>query len=554
MTKKVLAIALVLLSLTSVSTFHSDQAVDPRLSDGGVQPSATAHPASAPPVHPQPISPAQTGGTHEVTLATVRAALPALEQLAQATVDKTDVPGLAIAVVYQDEVVYLKGFGVRAAGTPEHVDPDTIFQLASMSKPLASTVVAGLVGDGVLSWDSHITDLDPSFQMYDPWVTREVTVRDFFAHRSGLPGTAGDDLESVGYDRNEILHRLRYLKPASSFRSQYAYSNFGLTEGAIAAARATGKPWEDVAADRLYHPLGMLSTSSRFADYAAAQNRALLHVRVNGTWLPKFTRQPDAQSPAGGVSSSARDLAQWMRLQLAGGTFNGQQLIAADALAETHVPQMVKGTNPVTGAPSFYGLGWSVDYDDQGRVFWNHAGAFSRGARTAVSLLPAEELGIVVLTNAFPTGVPDGIAASFYDLVLQGQLTQDWVAFWNNLFDQLAASFGAGAAAYAQPPAHVAPALPSSAYVGTYTNDYVGTIEISEQDGGLTLQLGPANTTFPLKHWNRDMFLYEPDAELPGVVSGVTFGIGADQQAQQVVLENFNNDEQGTFTRVRAKP
>ena len=484
----------------------------------------------------------------------VRAALPALEQLAQAAVDKTAVPGLAIAVVYQDMVVYLKGFGVRAAGTHEPVDPDTIFQLASMSKPFASTVVAGLVGDGVLSWDSRITDLDPSFQLYDPWVTREVTVRDFFAHRSGLPGTAGDDLESVGYDRNEILRRLRYLKPVTSFRSHYAYSNFGLTAGASAAARTIGKSWEDVAAARLYHPLGMMSTSSRFADYAAATNRALLHVRVDGTWVPKFTRQPDAQSPAGGVSSTARDVAQWMRLQLAGGTFNGQQLIAAEALAETHVPQMVRGTNPVTGGPGFYGLGWDVDYDDQGRVFWHHAGAFSLGARTEVSLLPAEDLGIVVLANAFPTGVPDGIAASFYDLVLHGHLTRDWIAFWNTLYDQFAASFSAGAAAYAQPPSPVAPALPSAAYVGTYTSDYVGTIEISDQDGALTLQLGPAHKTFPIRHWDRDMFLYEPDAELPGVVSGVTFGIGAAHHAQQVVLENFNNDEQGTFTRVRAKP
>jgi CubicO group peptidase (beta-lactamase class C family) len=465
-------------------------------------------------------------------------------------VAKTGVPGMAIAVVYKDAVIYLKGFGVRAAGKPELVDPDTVFQLASMSKPMAATVVAALVSDGLVRWDDRVIDHDPEFQLSDPWVTREVTIRDLFAHRSGLPGTAGNDLESVGYDRHEILRRLRYLKLASSLRSQYAYSNFGLTEGAIAAARATGKSWEDVAAEKLYQPLGMTSTSSRFADYTAAKNRALIHVRVNSKWVPKFTRDADAQSPAGGVSSTARDLAAWMRLELADGKFNGKQLIAAEALAQTHVPQIVQGANQ----PSFYGLGWSVDYDDQGRVFWNHAGAFSLGARTKVSLLRAEGLGIVVLANAFPTGVPDGIAASFYDLVLHGTLTRDWIAFWNTRYAALVASLSAGAAAYAKPPAHVSPALPSIAYVGTYTNDYAGNIEISEKDGALMLQLGPGKKTFPLKHWARDVFLYEPDAELPGVWSGVTFGIGADQKAQQVVLENFSNDNQGLFTRVSVKP
>jgi CubicO group peptidase (beta-lactamase class C family) len=193
-------------------------------------------------------------------------------------------------------------------------------------------VLASLAAEKMITWDDRIIDLDPGFQMYDPWVPRNVTLRDMFAHRSGLPEFAGHLLEDMGYNRAEILRRLRYEKPGSSFRSHYAYTNFGLTEAAVAAARAAGKPWKELAAERLYKPLGMTSTSSRFDDFAAAKNRVRLHVLIDGKWVAKYTRNADAQSPAGGVSSTARDLAQWMRLQLGKGMFEGKRLIDVEAL------------------------------------------------------------------------------------------------------------------------------------------------------------------------------------------------------------------------------
>jgi CubicO group peptidase (beta-lactamase class C family) len=165
----------------------------------------------------------------------VVAAIPRLEELANKAVANGEVPGLAIAVVYKDEVVYLGGFGVREAGRPEAVDADTVFQLASLSKPISSTIVSALMSDGTVSWDSRISVFDPGFQLHDPYPTQQVTVR-VFVHRSGLSGNAGNDLEGLGFSRDEILSRLRYLKPTSSFRAGYAYSNFGLTEGAVAAA------------------------------------------------------------------------------------------------------------------------------------------------------------------------------------------------------------------------------------------------------------------------------------------------------------------------------
>jgi CubicO group peptidase (beta-lactamase class C family) len=485
-----------------------------------------------------------------VTADGVAAALPEVEKLAQQAVDAAGVPGLAIAVVYRNEIVYLKGLGVRATSASEQVDPDTVFQLASMSKPIAATVVAAIVGDGLASWDSRLSNLLPDFALSDPWVSREVTIRDCFCHRTGLPGSAGNDLEAVHFDREEILHRLRYLQPASSFRSHYAYSNFGLTAGGVAAARATGMSWEEVSAARLYQPLGMTATSSRFADYEAATNRALLHVLIDGRWEAAFTRDPDAQSPAGGVSSTARDLAQWVRVELSGGKLGNRQVIDADALAQTHEPQIVRGTNFVTGEPAYYGLGWNVDYDEQGRMFWGHAGAFSLGARTYVSLLPAENLGIVVLANAFPTGVPDGIAAAFYDLVLNNALSRDWIAFWNKPYDQLYQAFGASAAEYANRPTPAAPPLPAAAYLGAYANDYFGTITIVEENGGLTLRIGPEQEAQPLTHFDRDIFTHIPAPEPPAPPFGVTFSIAPDQTAHQVVLEVYDDAGQGTFTRV----
>ncbi len=486
-----------------------------------------------------------------VTKEKVQAAIPKLEELAKNAVAGGAVPGLAIAVVYKDEVVYLGGFGLRKTGKPGIVDADTMFQLASLSKPISSTIVAALVSDGTVSWDSRIADLDPAFQLHDAYPTEQVTVRDLFAHRSGLSGNAGNDLEGLGFPRDEILNRLRDLKPTSSFRAGYAYSNFGLTEGAVAAAKPAGMAWEDVAQEKLYKPLGMDQTSSRYADFVKHANRASLHVRVGGKWTPLVTRNPDPQSPAGGVSSNVRDLAEWVRLELGKGKFEGKQLIEEEAIAQTHVPLMERGEHAITGAPSFYGLGWGINYGRYG-TFWGHAGAFSQGARTVVSLLPSEQLGIVVLSNAFPTGVPDALADSFFDLVFTGAVTRDWVSPWNALYASISGpAIEAAKSAYGTPPVSSSPALPLTAYAGTYQNSYLGTATVAANDNTLTLKLGPRGLkSYPLTHFDRDLFVYFPDAETPDVPSAVTFQIGPDRKVSQMTIENLNDNGQGVLARV----
>lgn len=483
----------------------------------------------------------------------VLAALPALERLARKAVDDGDVPGVSIAVVYRDEVVYLKGFGVREAGKPELVDADTVFQLASCSKPMASTVVAALVGDGKLSWDSRISDIDPGFQLHDPYSTAEVTVADLFAHRSGLPGAAGGELEEIGYGRSELLRRLRFVPPSSSFRAGYSYSNSGLTEGAVAAARAATTTWEDAAEQRLFRPLGMISTSARYRDFTARVNRAALHIHSDGRWAATQQHDADPESPAGGISSSARDMAQWVRLQLGDGLLGGRRIVDAAALARTHEPVIARGVNPASGLPSFYGLGWGIQYGPHGAV-WGHSGAFSQGAQTVVTLIPSDELGIVVLANSFPSGLPDALAEVFVALANgEHPVAAERITLWTGLYSSLfEPATKASQATYGKAAASPTAALPMSAYIGTYANSYLGTARVVNADGVMRLKLGPNGATDrPLTHHDRDLFTMVLSPELPDLRSAVTFYIGADGNAASVTIEALDGVGLGTLTRTK---
>jgi CubicO group peptidase (beta-lactamase class C family) len=484
----------------------------------------------------------------QATAEEVDNAIQALGKAAQGQIDENAVPGLAVAVLFRDKVVYAKGFGVKDTGTGEAVDADTVFQIASISKPIGSTVIAALIGEGKITWDSKIADLDPDFEMYEPWVTREITLRDLFSHRSGLPPFAGDLLEDLGFTREEVLHRLRYQHPATSFRSGYAYTNFGITAAAVAAAKTHGLAWEDAIERKLYAPLGMTSTSSRYDDFAARANRAVGHVRVDGKWVPKFKRQPDAQSPAGGVSSTVNDLAKWMRLQLANGKFDGEQIVPEAVLAETHFPQSVASRNTLSGIPQFYGLGWNVNYSDDGRLRLSHSGGFELGAGTNVNMSPSDQLGVVVLTNGSPTGVAEGLTAEFLDIAIYGKTTQEWLKLYKGRFaEMVAAQQGAD---YSRPPASPSPAAGNEAYLGTYRNDFFGEISVVESDGGLAIVQGPKDMAFAMKHYDRDVFTYATEGEMAVGTAGIFFTLGADGKAIRVLVENLDAGGEGSFVRV----
>lgn len=493
----------------------------------------------------------------EISTNQVEFALGKLDGLIEDAMKRTGVPGAAVAVVYNDEVVYERAFGIREVGKPEPITPETVFQLASMSKSISSTLVAAVVGDGATTWDAVAAHLLPGFAMSDPWLSAQVTLRDLFSHRSGLPGYAGDNLTSTfGYGREESVHRLRFIPPATPLRTSFAYANLPLSVAAYAAAKGTGQTWEALADKRLFAPLGMSTSSYRLADYMGRTNKAAPHYKTqDGAWALGEVTDADASAPAGGVSTNVRDLTQWIRLQLGGGSFEGTEVVASAALLETRRPQILAGSppNPADGPASFYGLGWYLEYDDRGRLLMHHIGDFNSGFRTGVSLLPAAGLGIVVLSNAWPNALPDGIPKAFFEIAERGEQTKDWIGIFE---DQTAAGLAAVSAAAPFPRGEAptdGPALSLVAYTGTYTNELLGDLTVKEEDGGLVLEIGPLPTRLPLKHWDRDVFTYP--LPLSGEVLlgklGVQFMIGPSRKATTVALglPTVGPDSTALFTR-----
>jgi hypothetical protein len=308
--------------------------------------------------------------------------------------------------------------------------------------------------------------------------------------------------------------------------------------------------WEDLSRERLYAPLGMDHASSRFADYMAQPNRAIPHVKAGDAWVvTPMQRNPDAQSPAGGASASVRDLAQWVRLQLGQGTFEGRELIPAAALAPMQRPQAFRDIpgDPARARMGFYGLGMNISYTDFGAPQWSHSGAFGLGAGTAFYLLPGSGFGVTALTNGAPVGAAEAFCLSVLELATTGDVTRDWFTLVGPLFAE-APEYGAGTD-WDAPPADAAPPLPDAAYTGTYRNDYFGEVEIAAGEDGLALRIGPRALAFPLTHYERDTFSWQPIGENAQGRSGLSFLIGPDGRADGFRDEYLDKDGAGTLTR-----
>jgi CubicO group peptidase (beta-lactamase class C family) len=466
-----------------------------------------------------------------VTRDQVMAAVAQIDGLVEAEMQRSEVPGIAVAVVHDDEVVFAEGYGVREVGTQDPVSPETVFQLASLSKPISATAVARLVFKGVIDWDDPVRSSAPELVFSDPWVTDHITFADLYSHRSGLPGQAGNALETIGFTRDEILARLRYV-PLEPFRATYSYSNFGLTAAGDAAANAAGVRFEDVM-DELFDLAGMTASSARYADFEAQPDRATIHNIVDGEWVPGPTRNPDAQAPAGGISSSLNDVATWVRLQLGAGTLDGVEIVGEEALAATHAPHIVnRPAETYDGQHGSYGLGWTLATDHLGELRWAHSGAFSQGAHTSVTLLPQEQLGVVVLSNAMPVGSAEAIADQIIDQIIVGEQTQDWAEVWSARYSNL---FVADET-LAEPPVPATPALPDDAYVGSYANEYYGTFEVIADGDGLAVVQGPAGVEFALTHWDANTFTWISDPELPEVRSRFEFTVDPDGRATAITI------------------
>ncbi len=495
----------------------------------------------------QPLPPSQVAGV-PIPEGQIEQAVDALGAVIADVMDTTGIPGLAVAVVHDGRIVLAEGFGVRRAGEDDPVTPQTVFQIASLSKPVGATVVAHQVGEGSVSWDTPVATHLPWFELADPWVTQAVTIGDLYAHRAGLPGHIGDDLEDLGFDRRTILERLRHV-PLGAFRDTYAYTNFGITAAAEAVAAAAGTDWESLSESALYAPLGMTRTSSRFADFMAHDDRAAGHVSADGRYQPLFVRQPDAQTPAGGVSSSVEDVARWMRLVLGDGVIDGTRLVSADALLPAVSPQAVSSRPSMPDArASFYGFGFGVGYQPSGRVMLSHSGAFAMGWSTNIVLIPSANVGIVTLTNAAPTGAAEAVGSSFADLVQFGETARDWLAAYQPMMAAIMAPAGDLVGEIA--PANPAPARPLSSYAGRYENRYFGPVDVRIVDEGLQLSIGPEPKVFALRPWSGDRFVFDilNENAAPGSVSAADFVIGESaDRATQLRLEFYDHAGLGAF-------
>lgn len=475
-------------------------------------------------------------------------ALASLPETVTGILRRSGVPGAAVAVVQGGRTVFSAGYGVRELGKAAAVETGTVFQVASLSKPITATIVAAQVAAGVVSWDDPAARYLSGLRLSNPYVTAHATIGDFLAHRSGLPATIGDELEDLGYGRADIIARLA-LVPLGPFRRSYHYANFGFTIGAEAVAAASGMGWDALAEQVLFRPLGMRATSTRHADFLARENRAVLHVWQDGRFQPLYDRDPDAQAPAGGVSSTVVDLAEWVKLLLRRDREGQQPRLTEAALLPALQPQAFSSPpHSLASRPGFYGYGFNVGVRAGGRTAMGHSGAFLVGAGTSFQMMPSADLGIVVLTNGGPVGAAEAVTATFLDMVEFGAPVRDWFAAYHGVMGSMYDAVGdlAGATRPAAPQ----PAPPAESLAGRYDNAYFGRAEIVAAEAGVTLVLGPRGMRFPLAHWDGDVFALAATGENApkGSLSSVRF-VREGGRVTGFTIEFFNEQGMGRWRR-----
>jgi CubicO group peptidase (beta-lactamase class C family) len=426
-----------------------------------------------------------------------------------------DLPGLAVAVVKDDKVVLARGYGLREVGKPDQVDENTLFAIGSNTKAFTATALALLVQDKKLLWDDPVTNHLKGFQLYDPYVSREIMVRDLLAHRSGL-GRRGDALwYGQDYSRDEILRRIRFLKPNSSFRSQYGYQNIMFLAAGQIIPAVTGMSYDNFIKERLFKPLGMNRSNTSTKDLPGVDNVATPHTKKDGKVVAIPYRNIDNIAPAGSINSSVAEMAQWHRFQLGNGTYAGNKILDPAILQVTHDPHIVMPVGPdrkkefPTNHFVAYGLGWVLE-DYRGRLIIWHNGGID-GMLSHQGFLPEENLGVVVLTNSDRNRLD---AALFYRIVdaFLGEPVKDWSQiFLAQAKEGLAKAEEARKKAAESRVQNTKPSLETANYCGTYENKLYGTAEVKSEAGKIILYFN-SKPMGVLDHWHYDTFKVNPKA------------------------------------------
>ena len=454
------------------------------------------------------------------------------EQYAEKGMNDWKVPGMAVAIVRGNETIYLKPFGVKKVNSSDPVTPNTIFQIGSTSKAFTAALVAMQVDAGKVKWDDRVIDHLSDFEMYDPWVTREFTVTDLMAQRSGLPGYSGGDLVTLGYDRGYLERSLRYTKPETSFRSAYAYQNTLFLTTAELVENLTNKSWEENIQKKIFQPLGMSNSSVDMKSFQQAKDVAYLHQIRNGrvTALPmdwKYMDWPYIYGPAGGINSDIIDMTKWLRLQMHNGSFEGKQLISENSTIYMHSPKTI--ISPMASASNvYYCQGWIYQESKPYPIIWHNGGTL--GHHTMVAFVPQADIGIVVLSN-IDSALPESLAYRFFDQYF-GNPAKDYSA--KALVQTKEAEEQANASIPKQPTS-LDPALPLERYVGNYSDQTYGRINISQENGSLVATAGPRNVKILLTPWDRDIFRTS-EPELSDQKGFARFQIGPDGLADNLEM------------------
>jgi CubicO group peptidase (beta-lactamase class C family) len=479
-----------------------------------------------------------------------------LEADATRTMKLFDVPGIAIAVVKDGQVIAAEGFGVRKLGAQDKVDGKTLFEVASNSKAFTAAALAMLVDEGKLAWDDPVTRHLPDFQMYDAYVTHEMTVRDLLTHRSGLGLGAGDLLwwPTTTFTTDEIIHKLRYIQPSTSFRSSYAYDNLlYIVAGKIIAAKS-GKTWGETIRERILNPVGMATTTTSLLENAGNPNVANAHSKIDGKIAAvKAMPVPNAVG-AVGINTNAEDIARWMNVLLAGGSLgkgaDGKEvrLFSAKQAREmwtAQTPMRISEPNPKLAGtrPNFfaYGLGFQLR-DWQGKMLALHSGAL-QGFYSKVVLVPEAKLGIAILTNAESGGSLNALQYQLLERYLGGGKT-DWIGAVAAVEDENHAKEMARlATAKAARASKSQPSLPRSSYDGDYQDPWYGIASIKHVGGKQLLSLSRTpDLTGELEHYQHDTFIVRWKERNFNADAYVSFALNPDGSIERMKMQPISTE------------
>lgn len=477
------------------------------------------------------------------------AKLSEIDSYAQKVLTDWKTTGFAVAVVKDDKVVFAKGYGIRELGKPEKVDENTLFAIASNSKAFTTAALAILIDEKKIGgWDDKVSKYLSEFQMPDAYVTREMTIRDLVSHRSGLDTFSGDLLwYETTYSTDELLRRVRYLKPKSSFRSQFGYQNLMFAAAGRIVEKVSGKSWGEFIKERILTPLQMSRTTTTVRDIK--ENFASPHNESNGGKLRVLPLgNIDNAIGAAGLNSSVADIAKWLRLQLGRGTFEGKQIFSRQRSAEMWAQTTIIGVNPFPAkdAPtqmfSGYGLGWFLN-DWRGKKMVGHGGGLD-GMLSHTAMIPSENLGVVVLTNG-ETAAYQILRNKILDVMLDAP-KRDWSAEGMNIVNaQKKAQADEDAKIDASRIQNTKPSLALKDYAGTYSSEMYGDVTIAEENGRLVLRMLPApNFVADLEHWNYDTFQikWRSSVSYNFPRGWVTFTLDGKGKTDELKIDQQNND------------